>query len=79
LKHSSVPYALAWGTHILAGGNDGKLAFYEPSGDQLQRFDFSKDEKVKEFTCASFNSAGETAVVGNFNRFYVYKFNAKRH
>ena len=33
LKHSSIPYALAWGSHILAAGNDGKIAFYEPSGD----------------------------------------------
>ena len=33
LKHSTIPYALAWGSHILAAGNDGKIAFYEPSGD----------------------------------------------
>ena len=78
LKHSSIPYALAWGSHILAAGNDGKIAFYEPSGDCFQRFDYSKDEKVKEFTCAAFNSTGETAVIGNFNRFYVYNFNSKR-
>jgi intraflagellar transport protein 172 len=78
LKHSSIPYALAWGSHIMAGGNDGKIGFYEPSGDCFQRFDYSKDEKVKEFTCAAFNATGETAVVGNFNRFYVYNFNSKR-
>lgn len=78
LKHSSIPYALAWGSHILAAGNDGKIAFYEPTGDCFQRFDYSKDEKVKEFTCAAFNASGETAVIGNFNRFYVYNFNAKR-
>jgi len=78
LKHSSIPYALAWGSHILAAGNDGKIAFYEPSGDCFQRFDYSKDDKVKEFTCAAFNSTGETAVIGNFNRFYVYNFNSKR-
>lgn len=78
LKHSSIPQALAWGSHILAAGNDGKIAFYEPSGDCFQRFDYSKDEKVKEFTCAAFNATGETAVIGNFNRFYVYNFNAKR-
>ena len=33
---------------------------------------------MKEFTCAAFNATGETAIVGNFNRFYVYNFNAKR-
>lgn len=78
IKHSSIPYALAWGSHILAAGNDGKIAFYEPTGDCFQRFDYSKDEKVKEFTTACFNSSGETAVIGNFNRFYVYNFNSKR-
>lgn len=78
IQHSTIPYALAWGSHILAGGNDGKVAFYEHTGDCFQKFDYSKDEKVKEFTCASFNSTGETAIVGNFNRFYVYNFNQKR-
>lgn len=33
IQHSTIPYALAWGSHILAGGNDGKIAFYEPTGD----------------------------------------------
>jgi intraflagellar transport protein 172 len=78
LKHTSIPYALAWGQHILAAGNDGKIAFYEPSGDCFQRFDHSRDEKVKEFTCAAFNFNGHTAVIGNFNRFYVYNFNSRR-
>lgn len=78
IMHSTIPYSLAWGSHILAAGNDGKVAFYEVTGDCFQRFDYSKDEKVKEFTCAAFNATGETCVVGNFNRFYVYNFNQKR-
>jgi len=78
IVHSTIPYALSWGSHIVAGGNDGKIAFYEPTGDCFQRFDYSKDEKVKEFTCASFNASGETCLVGNFDRFYVYNFNTKR-
>jgi intraflagellar transport protein 172 len=78
IQHSTIPYALAWGTHILAAGNDGKIAFFEPGGDSFQRFDFSKDERVKEFTCASFNATGETCVIGNYDRFYVFNFNNKR-
>jgi intraflagellar transport protein 172 len=78
IQHTTIPYALAWGSHILAGGNDGKVHFYEQTGDCFQRFDYSKDERVKEFTCAAFNATGETAIVGNFNRFYVYNFNSKR-
>lgn len=78
IMHSTIPYALAWGSHILAAGNDGKVCFYEQTGDRFQNFDYSKDEKVKEFSCAAFNASGETCVVGNFNRFYVYNFNSKR-
>jgi len=33
IVHSTIPYALSWGSHIVAGGNDGKIAFYEPTGD----------------------------------------------
>lgn len=33
VTHSSIPYALSWGVHILAGGNDGKIAFYEEDGN----------------------------------------------
>ena len=76
--HSSVPYALAFGVQIMAAGNDGKVAFYDMEGNCFQRFDYSKDEKVKEFTCGAFNASGETAVLGNFNRFYVYNYNQKR-
>lgn len=78
IKHSSIPYALAWGAHIMAAGNDGKIAFYDASGDCFQRFDHSRDDKVKEFTCAAFNSNGNTCIIGNYNRFYVYNFNARR-
>ena len=78
INHTTIPSALAWGTHILAAGNDGVVAFYEPTGDSFQRFDYSKDDKVKEFTCASFNATGETCVVGNYDRFYTFNFNSKR-
>lgn len=33
IMHTTIPYALAWGSHIMAGGNDGKICFYEPTGD----------------------------------------------
>jgi intraflagellar transport protein 172 len=76
--HASVPYALAWGVQILAAGNDGRVVFYEADGNCFQKVDYSKDDKVKEFTSAMFNPTGETAIVGNFNRFYVYNYNSKR-
>jgi intraflagellar transport protein 172 len=33
IQHSTIPYALSWGSHIVAAGNDGKVAFYELGGD----------------------------------------------
>jgi intraflagellar transport protein 172 len=33
---------------------------------------------VKDFTVAAFNPSGDTVVLGNFNRFYVYNLNSKR-
>lgn len=76
--HHSIPYALGWGQQIVAAGNDGKVSFYDTFGNLLQRFDYTNDEKVREFTLAAFNPSGETVVLGNFNRFYTYNYNAKR-
>lgn len=33
---------------------------------------------MKDFTLATFNPSGDTVVLGNFNRFYVYNLNPKR-
>ena len=76
--HTTIPYALSWGTHIAAAGNDGKLVFYDENGGIFQKFDYGYDAKVKEFTCAAFNPSGESLSLGNYNRFYVYNFNSKR-
>jgi intraflagellar transport protein 172 len=35
IQHSTIAYALAWGAHILAAGNDGRIAFYEQTGDSF--------------------------------------------
>lgn len=78
IMHTTIPNCLAWGVHIVAAGNDGQIAFYEGTGDRFRVFDYSKDERVKEFTCAQFNASGETVVVGNFDRFYAFSFNSKR-
>jgi hypothetical protein len=29
ITHTTIPQALAWGTHILAAGNDGRVSFYD--------------------------------------------------
>jgi len=71
-RHSSVPYALAWGEAVCAAGADQMVVFYDKEGGLLQRFDYSRDETEKEFTVAAFNPSGETVVVGSFNRFRIF-------
>ena len=51
------------------------MVFYDKEGMVLQRFDYSRDEKEKEFTVAAFNPSGETVVVGSFNRFRIFSTN----
>ena len=36
-------------------------------------------EEVGEFMCAVFNPSGDTAVIGNFNSFYVYNWNGNQN
>jgi len=75
--HSCVPYGLSWGQSVLAAGNDSRVTFYDAAGALLRTFDYSGEPKVKEFTSAAFNPSGESVVVGNFNRFYVYNLNQR--
>ena len=75
--HSAVPYALSWGASVLAAGNDRKVSFYDTQGNLQRTFDYDGEEKVKEFSCSTFNPSGEAAVVGNFNSFYTYTLNTK--
>ena len=58
----------------------GRVLFFDPhsGGAQRQAFDYSKDREVREFTCAAFNPAGQTVVVGNFNRFHTYAWDASQ-
>lgn len=78
VTHTSVPYALDWGEHICAAGNDSKIIFYTDDGNLFQRMDLGHDSSVKEFTVGAFNPSGDTVILGNFNKFYVIGFNPQR-
>jgi intraflagellar transport protein 172 len=71
-----VPYALGWGHQICVAGNAGRVQFFDTNGTQRQVFDYSKERDVREFTCAAFNPSGQTVVLGNFNRFHTYAYDA---
>ena len=74
--HSCPPYALAWGATVCAAGNDMRVVFYDAeSGSEARSFDYANDEDVKEFTVAESNPSGESIVIGNFDKFFVYVYN----
>ena len=79
VAHSCIPYALGWGAHIVAAGNDGKVFFYDDNGAVFQKYDYAHDSKVKEFTVSAYSPTGESLAIGNFNKFFVYNYNAKRN
>jgi intraflagellar transport protein 172 len=76
--HPSVPYCLGWGNDILAAGNDYKVVFYNDIGSKIQTFDYTNDDKIKEFTVCKVSPSGDCIAVGNYNRFFVYLFNNKK-
>lgn len=77
--HSSVPYALDWGhACICAGGADEKVILYhELSGTVAREFDYTETEGVKAMTTARFAPSGQTLIVGNWNRFFIYGWNSR--
>lgn len=48
------------------------MVFYDQNGRQLQAFDYSSDEAARDLSCCAFNPSCDTAVVGAFNRLYVF-------
>jgi intraflagellar transport protein 172 len=74
--HSCVPYALGWGNAIAAAGNDNRVVFYDQGGREIQAFDYSNDDSVREFCSCAFNPSGDTVVFGTYNRFYIYSFSS---
>jgi hypothetical protein len=56
-----------------------QVVFYDASGRQMQVFDYSSDLEARDFSSCCLNPSGDTAVVGAFNRFYVYSLNSSRN
>lgn len=78
VSYKTIPYALGAGKHIVIAGNDGKVNFYDTKGNFLNRFDYTNDDNCRDFTSASVNPNGETVVIGNYNRFYMYNYDSRR-
>ena len=69
------PSALAYTrTHILVAGNASTVLVLDHSGAQTQRFDYSKDASLKEFTTAAVHPSGQSVVLGNFSQFLTFVY-----
>lgn len=75
---STVPYSLSFGRHIVFAGNDGQVTFMGSNGNVLQKFDYSAQKDLRDFTGACFNVVGETVVLLNYSQFLVYNYNSNR-
>ncbi|CUG89196.1 WD40 repeat-containing protein, putative [Bodo saltans] len=75
-QHSCVPYALSWGEHIAAAGQDCIVSFYDRTGHSMQSFDYKQTED-KEVTAAAFNPAGQTLAVACADKLRLFNFNLR--
>ena len=80
IHHTSCPSSVGWGRSICIGSNDQRIVFYNEDGTMIKFFDYVTQEGAspicKEFTIASFNSSGNSVVLGNFNCFYSFSWNS---
>eukprot|EP00760_Papus_ankaliazontas_P035970 PhM_4_TR811/c0_g1_i1/m.62923/K19676/IFT172; intraflagellar transport protein 172 len=75
--HSTVPYCLQWGEHIVASGNDCKITFYNrDNGAPAQSIDLNPLDD-KEVTVAAMSPSGQTLMTGTWNKIRIYNFNMR--
>ncbi|CAH3194996.1 unnamed protein product, partial [Porites evermanni] len=77
-KHPCPPYALCWGSSIVAAGCDKRIIAYGKEGRILQNFDYSRDDDEKEFTVAICSPSGQSVVVGSYNRLRVFNWSPRK-
>jgi intraflagellar transport protein 172 len=69
---------MGWGESICVSGPDLKVLFYDMKGNVLQKFDYSNEDKEKEYTIAAFSPTGQSVVLGGFNRFRTFSYSSRR-
>jgi intraflagellar transport protein 172 len=57
----------------MAAGSDLRVFFYDVKGSILQKFDYSHDDKEKEYSSCEMSPSGQTVVVASFNRYIERK------
>ena len=77
---NSISYCLSFllNNQFITSTLDKKINFHSEKGNIIQTFDYSKDNKVKDFTISKVNSNFDLVAVGNYNRVYIYSYNSKQ-
>lgn len=78
-RHSCAPCALACNRDaLLAGGTDLKVTSYTIQGRVTKNVDLGQTKpEIQDLTCAAVPAAGDSAVVGAFNAFLLFDYNAR--
>lgn len=69
--------SIGWGVGVCAAGNDNIVRFWGNDGRETRTFDYSNTPGVKEFSCCRFNPSGESVVLGNYNKYFVFSYNPR--
>lgn len=77
-RHNCAPYALAWGEHVVAAGENKRVVFFDESGRVVQNFDHGDEAGEREPSCAAISPSGQSCVIGSFDKLRVYNFNVRR-
>ncbi|KAJ3253804.1 hypothetical protein HK103_005291 [Boothiomyces macroporosus] len=72
--HSCPPITLAWGESIMAAGPDRTVVFYDAEGKVLQKFDYSSNPDIQDFTVAEQSPSGQCIVIGSFDRLHIFNY-----
>ncbi|OXU27721.1 hypothetical protein TSAR_004638 [Trichomalopsis sarcophagae] len=82
LTHPVPVYALAWPqSHIVAGGCDKKLVFYDSRGKPTKSIDYARDSgnTEKDLSVACCSPSGQSVAVGSWDKVRIFDWSPRRN
>jgi intraflagellar transport protein 172 len=70
--HHCTPTVLIWAETVAAVGTDRVITFYDTEGKSTQRFDYSKNPDIQEFTVAEQSPSAQCLVFGSFGKYSIF-------
>ncbi|KAJ3273642.1 hypothetical protein HDV01_004251 [Terramyces sp. JEL0728] len=72
--HPCPPISLVWGESVMAAGPDRTVVFYDAEGKVLQKFDYSLNPDIQDFTVAEQSPSGQCIVIGSYDRLHIFNY-----